>query len=364
MDFAIGPRMLKTGIAVAVTLLVTSFFNLQLGFVAAISSVLAMQPSIMRSFEYVKAILISNSIGIIFALTGVYLAGSNPVWIGILVVIVISINIKLGLNKTTNLTILTMLMLMVNVTDDTVEVGFVLNRLSLIGIGVASSFFVNVVVFPPDHKKNIFKELKKASEKSLFLIRVIPNKTMKISEMKDHVKDLGKQISKAKGYFEVIDDEKKRMCIKDKRSFLRNIIIFDRMVAVTERNLRLIKSLNKSLDKIEAMSSDKGYIIKKLLNELSTYNENLIMMYEGKILLDKNLQRESRNAMRLTLNNLIEELQGSSIDKWSFILPVANNIMGLFLELERLESAVRSDVNKRKKKEKSFLGKLLKKIIN
>lgn len=107
MEFNIGPRMVKTGLAVVLTLLITNMIGLELQLVAAIAAVLAMQPSIMRSFAYIKEVLISNGVGLVFALLGILLLGSHPLSVGVVVIISIAINIKLGLNKTVSLTVLT-----------------------------------------------------------------------------------------------------------------------------------------------------------------------------------------------------------------------------------------------------------------
>jgi len=52
--------------------------------------------------------------------------------------------------------------------------------------------------------------------------------------------------------------------------------------------------------------------------------------------------------MRLTINNLIEELQGSDYEKWTYVFPVANSLIELYGELDKLETFVRKKGNQRK----------------
>src|SRR5699024_4406991 len=68
MNFNIGPRMMKTGLAVALSILIAESLQIELGIVAVITAVIAMQPSIMRSVNYIKEVTLSTLIGTVFAL--------------------------------------------------------------------------------------------------------------------------------------------------------------------------------------------------------------------------------------------------------------------------------------------------------
>ncbi len=54
-------------------------------------------------------------------------------------------------------------------------------------------------------------------------------------------------------------------------------------------------------------------------------------MYEDRIVLDRDLQKETKQAMGVTINNLIDALQGTDYEKWHYVFPVANSIVELFL---------------------------------
>lgn len=339
MDLNIGPRMLKTGIAVTVTLLVTGLFNLELEIFAAIAAVLAMQQSIMRSFEYMKENIIANGIAVIFSLIGIFLLGSHPLSVGAIVIISIAINIRLGLNKTVSLTVLTIMAMML-ASDQGINFEYIVERVSLIVIGVLSAFFVNIFIFPPDHQKNLYNLIKNCGEKIHFLIRVIPNNTLSIPKQKEEDREIEKLISKAKDYYEIISDERNRLFIKDKMKFLRSIIIYKHMIRVLEKQYTLIIHLEKNMWDMES-SSTTSYLIKKLVNELNNYSENIFLMYEEKVKLDLDLQKETKAAMNVTINNLIDELQGAEFAKWSYVFPIANSLIELFEELDKLETMVR-----------------------
>jgi len=339
MNFNIGPRTMKTGLAVALSILVTELLNYELGLVAVITSVVAMQPSIMRSVTYVKETAISTVIGIVFALVAAYTIGLHPLSIGITVILAIAFNMKMGWVKTVNLSILTIAIIMMS-GEETINFMYLTQRLSLIVIGISSAFIINTLIFPPNHQKLLYDMITKALNKTSFLLRIIPNKTMKVKELKEKEKDLKDDIKEISNYLGIINDEKSRMFIRNRFHFMRDIIIFKQMLRVVELEYDLIKNLDLKLDKIEEISPNQSFLIKKLIAKIVEYHENIILTYEDKVTVQKELQQDSFNAMNLTINDLIGELQQSEIEKWIEIFPVASSIVQLMVELEKLDNYI------------------------
>src|SRR5699024_3511210 len=155
MNFNIGPRMMKTGLAVTLSIFFTELFSFDMGLVAVITSVVAMQPSIMRSLNYVKETAISTAIGVGFALISSYTIGLHPLSIGITVILAIAFNMKMGWVKTVNLSILTIAIIMMS-GEETINLTYLVQRISLIGIGISSAFIINTLIFPPNHQKLLY----------------------------------------------------------------------------------------------------------------------------------------------------------------------------------------------------------------
>src|SRR5690625_184536 len=345
MNFNIGRRMMKTGLAVALSILVTESLGLELGMFTVITAVVAMQPSIMRSVSHIKEVVLSTIIGIVFALVGAYTFGLHPVSIGITVILAIAVNIKLGWVKTVNITILTIAIIMLS-GDETIHLTYLIDRLSLIVIGITAAFLVNALIFPPNHQKILYDLIKESLNKTSFLLRVIPNKTMKVKELKKREDQLRKNIKETSDYIEVIVDEKSRMFIRNRTNFMRDIVIFKQMLKVIELEYRLIENLELKMHQIEEISENQSFLVKKLVAKIVEYHENIILMYEDQVIIQKELQKESFTAMNLTINDLINELQQSEIDKWIEIFPVASSIVTLMVELERLDKYIRRQKKK------------------
>lgn len=339
MNFNIGPRMLKTGLAVTLTIMITAAMGLDLAVVAVFTSVAAMQPSLMRSVSYVKEVALSTLMGLLFALGGAYTLGLQPLAIGFTVILAIAVNIRLGWLKTVNITILTIAIIMMS-GEETINLMYLVDRMSLILIGVLSAFVINAFVFPPNHRKIIYGRISKAFEKTSFLLRVIPNKTMKVKELKNKEEELRKNIKNIEDYLDMIVEEKGRLLIRNRINFMRDIIIFKQMLRVIELESRVIDNLEQKITHIEDISENQSFLVKKLVSKISEYHENIILTYEGKIIIQKELQKDSFTAMNLTINDLINGLRQSEIDNWVEIFPVASSIVKLMVELENLDKLV------------------------
>lgn len=340
MNFNIGPRMMKTGLAVALTIIVTAALGLELAVVSVLTSVVAMQPSIMRSLSYIKEVALSTIIGITFALVGAYTLGLQPVSIGITVILAIAVNIKLGWVKTVNITILTIAIIMLS-GEESINLIYLVDRLSLIFIGVSSAFLINALVFPPNHQKILYKMITNTLDKTNFLLRVIPNKTLKVKELKSKETALKKDIKEISDYLNIIVDEKGRMFIRHRIQFMRDIVIFKQMLKVIELEYQLIKNLDSKMTKIEEISENQSFLVKKLVAKIVEYHENIVLTYEGKVTIQRELQKDSFIAMNLTINDLINELQQSEIEKWIEIFPVASSVVTLMVEMEQLDNLIR-----------------------
>src|SRR5699024_2213861 len=130
---------------------------------------------------------------VVFALAAAYTIGLQPISIGITVIIAIAVTIKLGWVKTVNITIITIAIIMMS-GEQTINIMYLLDRLSLIFIGICSAFLINAFIFPPNHQKILYDQIKSALDKTSFLLRVIPNKTMKVKELKTEEEQLNKEI--------------------------------------------------------------------------------------------------------------------------------------------------------------------------
>lgn len=79
----IGARVLKTGLAVAVTLWLGTLLGLKSPLISAIAAIFTIQPSIYRSWKHILEQVRSNLLGAVIAMAAVWLVGNSPISVGI-----------------------------------------------------------------------------------------------------------------------------------------------------------------------------------------------------------------------------------------------------------------------------------------
>lgn len=166
----LGARILKTGIAIVIALLVSQLLGIPSPVFAGIAAVFAVQPTIYRSYlsiiEQIQANLIGAGIAVLFVL----LFGSNPLIVGLAAVIAIAIILKMKLQNTIGLALVTMIAIMEVTDQDFIQ--FALIRFSTIMIGVFSSFFVNLIFLPPKYETKLYHKVADSTEEILKWIRL------------------------------------------------------------------------------------------------------------------------------------------------------------------------------------------------
>lgn len=365
----IGARIIKTGLSVTLALFVASFFNMQPAALSAVAAVLAIQPSVMRSWRYLKEVIITNVIGVIFASLGFYLFGSEPFFIGLIVVLTIAVNLKLGLTKTINLSVLSVIaILTTEITDTTSTFYAALDRFSMVGIGVVSSILINVLVIPPKHEKRFYDSMRKLNDKLNILLRLVPQKEITITTFKKEKENLDKIYNKTNDLFELLNEEKIRLWVKDRQLFLRKIVVFRQMQRVFRTEISLFEKIEKHFNTMSFISTKETEEVKDTVNEMLQYQENIFLIYEGKIPPKTKEQSNEKTErietkLKCTVNDLMKHYDPANEELWWRLFSIVNGLIETIAELERLERMV-SNVKQRdiKRKKNINLREEIKKI--
>ncbi|MDF2929682.1 MAG: Aromatic acid exporter family er 1 [Anaerospora sp.] len=95
----IGARIIKTGIAVTITMFICKILNLEPAFFGAVSAVINMQPSIFLTVKTARDQILVHILGVSAGLLFGYLLGGNPLVMGIVTILMISVYLKLNLQS-------------------------------------------------------------------------------------------------------------------------------------------------------------------------------------------------------------------------------------------------------------------------
>ncbi|KUO48766.1 MAG: hypothetical protein APF76_17935 [Desulfitibacter sp. BRH_c19] len=287
----IGPRIWKTGIAVALCIFLVKSFNLTSPLLAVVAAIITIQPSITKSIvqggNRVVATIIGGSIGFVI----VSFFGSHPITVGLAVILAIAISIRLNLQDGIVITAITVAAVMVDVTGDAKY--FALYRLleTLIGIGVGVG--VNLAFSPPNTEKYLIQELMNVNHslKNLYVAVLngfITNKGYDQRKLETEIEHIrGKLEDIRRRMFEFKDEIGYRKLMKSQQVKKYETVvtsfnlIFERILGI------YYTELNRSQRNIDVESFSKEYMdiletLQKLLTTTVSMQENIICYLTSK----------------------------------------------------------------------------------
>jgi hypothetical protein len=158
----IGARILKTGIAVTITMYICKLFNLEPAFFGAVATVVNMQPTISLTVKSAKDQILVHMIGVSAGLIFGYMIGGSPLIMGIVSILLIVIYIRLGLNTGISMGIVAALFVMGS--SQELFLPHALNRTGVIFAGLITAMTVNVLLWPPRYSRMLKERLKESNE--------------------------------------------------------------------------------------------------------------------------------------------------------------------------------------------------------
>ena len=164
MKQKLGMRIIKTGIGIYLSLLICNLLGFEKGALAAITTVVALQPSLMQSLKTIKNQILATIIGITIAVIITYYFHGYGLSIAVAAIITIWICIRLGWQDSITLAVITLILVADNTTGDFLTVA--IHRTLMILIGLAVAFTLNFIL-PPSHIYRLkckVDELRKAFE--------------------------------------------------------------------------------------------------------------------------------------------------------------------------------------------------------
>ncbi len=171
----IGPRVWKTGLAVAITLWFTELFALEYGYLAAVAAIISLQPTISDSLKKGWERIQATAIGIALALLAVTTLGSDPLLIGLVVIVTLLICLRYQLTGSIGLATITVVVIMAGVGATTWT--FALQRVVILPfVGISIAVAINYLFSPPEHQSRLKDSLLQLNEGIEVLIMRVVNR--------------------------------------------------------------------------------------------------------------------------------------------------------------------------------------------
>ncbi|MBM7662566.1 uncharacterized membrane protein YgaE (UPF0421/DUF939 family) [Bacillus mesophilus] len=278
----IGGRILKTGIAVALSLYIAHLLELPSASFAGIAAAFAIQPSIYRSYQSVIDQFQANIIGAFFAILFTLLFSNSPVIIGVTVMVVIGITLKLKLESTIPLAVVTIIAIMESPTEQFIEFGLI--RFGTVILGVLSAFVVNLLFFPPKYETKLYYQVVDTTEEIIKWIRINTRNASGHIELKEEIDKLKDRLTKLDQLFSFYKEESSRFEKKKKKyAKTRKLVLFRQMLVTTNQAFETLKRLHRLENDIHHMSKDFQDLLKTELDTLSSAHEQLLLQFIGKV---------------------------------------------------------------------------------
>ncbi|MFO1443152.1 aromatic acid exporter family protein [Bacillus sp. Bva_UNVM-123] len=276
----LGARILKTGIAIILSLFLSQLFQLPSPVFAAIAAIFAVQPTIYRSFLSIIEQIQGNIIGAVIAAIFVLSFGNHIFIIGLAAIIVISINLKLKLENTISLSLVTMLVIMETPSDTFFQ--FSLMRFSTIMLGVFSAFIVNFVFLPPKYEKKLYFEISNITEETTKWIRLTIRHA---SEHKLLKNDIGKMKAAVRSldHLYLMYKEERNYLKRDTWQKARKLVIYRQMISTVKRSLETLRKLHRFENNLQEMPAEFQNIVQQQLDCLIHYHEHVMLKFIGKV---------------------------------------------------------------------------------
>ncbi|WP_337104061.1 FUSC family protein [Paenibacillus sp. YIM B09110] len=290
----IGGRVLKTGMAVALSIYLSSLFGFVTPLIAAVAAIFTIQPSIYRSWQRVADQLQTNLLGALIALAAVRLFGHTPIAVGLVSIVVILISIRLKMESTISLTLVTVVAIM-EATGQGWDVA--IDRFLMVLTGIGASFAVNVLVFPPRPKRQFNEQVSQAYTQLSLLLRTAISNEMKEQVFRQEKDKLHGTLRKLEERYLVFEEERKILA-RTKTSHARKLLVSKQMIKTLQKGADLLDVVEEHYF-ASPSANEWAARFDRQIEDMTKYHEHILLKHEEKIKPNAQIEPEEEREGRL-----------------------------------------------------------------
>ncbi|MBP1916503.1 FUSC family protein [Lederbergia galactosidilytica] len=280
MYMKLGARMLKTGIAIILALLIAELLHIPTPAFVGIAAIFAIQPTIYRSYLTVIEQIQGNILGAALAIGFVLAFGNHILVIGLAAIVAIGLMVKFKLENAIRLALVTIVAVMAAPTDDFLQVALL--RSGSIFLGIVSSFIVNLVFLPPKYETKLFQGISSVTEDIIKWTRLSTRFASEEGLLKKDLAQL-KERSAANNQLYSMYKEERKYFRKSEYSKARKLVIYRQMIHVNQNSLAILKLQHKYENVLYQVPEDLQVHTRRRLDFLLSYHEQLLMKFTGRV---------------------------------------------------------------------------------
>lgn len=343
----IGARVLKTGLAITLSIYLAWFFLPEgYGSLAAIGASLSTQPSIKQSFQTLTSRIISNIVGGVIAVFMLYTFNASPITIGVTCIITIAVLNSLNLSNVIALAVVNITVIMLGTDNDFVTYAFM--RVIETSIGVLVSFLVNWLVLPPKYDKRFFSVLESTTLEVLMLLRAALRKNTEFSSLNADLNWAKQRLAQFNNYFDLIREDF-LITPKQRMNAARRLVVYREMARATSSAVELLETIHINSQIYNEFPPEMRLNFRERIETLMSAHEQIILKFYGKV----GINEVNYMAMRLEhreeyMQMFFDHARKENLIREDFMLKDSNSIIEILSasvhyeeQLERLNHIVR-----------------------
>lgn len=341
----LGPRILKTGISVALALFICTIFELEPAIFAGVAAIFTVQPSIYRSWKQVLDQLKTNTLGAAIALFMIYFIGRDPFTIGIVMIIVIMICMKMKMESSISLTLVTVLAIMMAPANE--DFTFAVNRFGIILVGMASAFLVNLLILPPKYKNNYKEKVHTVFQNMSLLMRTAISNEMTEKSFQTDTGKLQEDIKRLEEIFNILDEERGKMSKLNPQD-ARELVVFKQMLKTLQQGIEVLEVIDEHYFQ-SANDEQEDILFDHQLEELTKYHELILLKLDQKIKKEDELTESIISESGLFLEKIMDIYRDDRGQKLRLVV-IGSSIFEYAFQLKRLDQLIDHYLKKTQKK--------------
>ncbi|WP_248925985.1 FUSC family protein [Paenibacillus hamazuiensis] len=272
-----GARMLKTGIAVTLSLYVSTWLHFSPPVIAAVAAIFALQPSIYRSWRHFLEQVQTNTLGAVIALLAGTYFSKEPIAIGVVCILVIMLCMKIGMGESVGLTLVTVVAVM----EASGQWEFALNRFLLSMIGILSAFVLNIAFMPPDPKVQFNKQIHSVFNQLSLLLRTAISDEMKEKVFREQKQELEDALHSLTDKYKLLEEELKKLK-RAKYRRTRQIVVYKQLLQCLQKGYEVLEDVHEHYFQSER-TPDIDMSYDRHLEKLIKFNEHILLKFEEKV---------------------------------------------------------------------------------
>lgn len=181
--YKLGMRTFKTGLSVALGMLVSQLLNLRSPVFVVISAIMAMKASVSESFILGKNRMLGTLVGAIVGLLLSYIFPQNAIFLGLGIIVVIYIHNIFNWRESISLSAIVLSVVFMN--TETARLSYAINRTIDTFIGIIVSMLVNYFIASPNKESLFLEGVENIYHDSRDIVyNLVRGKTIDIDEVK------------------------------------------------------------------------------------------------------------------------------------------------------------------------------------